>query len=202
MKPWERWALHLLTVGISVSGLLYFWMKYLLAAQDPFSVVNHPWQSAMLEIHLLLAPLIVFLLGMIVHSHVARKLRSKTRSGRRTGVLSLIAFPIMALSGYVLQILSNPAWINAMVVVHLAGSGLFMVSYATHWIVKLKAIQRRGRRQPQPIGIDLQPGGRHKLGTAARHTIGQTGQEQPPLPFDPTLIQPSVSDSHASRLES
>lgn len=148
MSRWERWSLHILTMGITGSGLAYFWMKHLLETDDPFSLVNHPWQPAMLQWHLLLAPLLVFLLGMILNSHIARKLRSNTRNGRRTGLMTLVVFPVMVLSGYLLQVLTDPVWTRAVLVLHLTSGSLFALLYAAHLGVKAReqSLQRRARQ--------------------------------------------------------
>ena len=203
MKRWEQWALHLLTVGISGSGLVYLWMKYLLSAEDPFSLINHPWQPAMLEIHLILSPLLVFLMGMILYSHIARKLRNKTRSGRRSGMLSLICFPVMVLSGYGLQTASDLVWTRALLVAHLVSGALFAATYAAHLVVKLREQSREksGRARVLAVRIGLAPSDGRKLGAAARPAAGQFRHDRHPLPSGPALTQPSASDSHGFRIE-
>ena len=56
MKRWEVWSFHILTMIVTLSGTVYLWMKYLLKTDDPFSVINHPWQPAMLAAHVLTSP--------------------------------------------------------------------------------------------------------------------------------------------------
>jgi len=63
MKRWEAWSFHILTLIVTVSGIVYFWMKYLLKTDDPFSVINHPGQPAMLKTHILAAPLFILRQG-------------------------------------------------------------------------------------------------------------------------------------------
>ena len=55
MKPWERWAFNGLNIVVAITGLAYLYMKYVLPSDDPFAVVNHPWQSSMLSLHVVVA---------------------------------------------------------------------------------------------------------------------------------------------------
>ena len=50
MKRWERWTFNSLTAAVAVTGFIYFWMKYFVESSDPFAVINHPWQTAMLNL--------------------------------------------------------------------------------------------------------------------------------------------------------
>ena len=65
MKRWEILLFHILTIAVAVSGLMFFWMKYLMEIDDPFSIVNHPWQSGMLSVHVIVAPVLVFVTGLL-----------------------------------------------------------------------------------------------------------------------------------------
>jgi len=42
MNRFEVWALHLSTLLVGGTGLIYGWMRYFAEASDPFSLVNHP----------------------------------------------------------------------------------------------------------------------------------------------------------------
>lgn len=134
MTRWEKWSLHLLTLGVSTSGLVYFWMKYFLQSDDPFSLLNHPWQAQTLDLHLLLSPALVFVLGMITRSHVSRKLEKNTPPARRSGLLTLITFPIMVLSGYLPQIVSRRALLDGLLWIHLGSGILFSGTYLVHFV--------------------------------------------------------------------
>ena len=85
MKRWERWAFNLFALAVAASGFAYFWMKYLVETDDPFAVVNHPWQAAMLHLHVLASPPFVLLFGVILNSHIMKKLRAPRMPNRKTG---------------------------------------------------------------------------------------------------------------------
>ncbi|HSR51859.1 MAG TPA: hypothetical protein VLV83_13600 [Acidobacteriota bacterium] len=138
MKSFYRWSLHLLTLGVTATGVLYFWMKYLLESEDPFSIINHPWQNLMLHGHILFSPLLLFVFGVFFNSHVMRKLRNGQPQGRRSGLASLLVFPLMAISGYALQVVTQETVLQAALIVHLVSGGLFALVYLVHLIVGLR----------------------------------------------------------------
>ncbi len=135
MKWWEQWAFNALHGVVAVTGVVYFLMKYVMTAADPFAVINHPWQPAMLALHLLAAPLFIAFFGMLFRSHTVRKLVSPNAANRRSGWMSLISFSAMALSGYLLQVMSSPAWVTAMVWAHVSTSVIFVAGYGLHLVI-------------------------------------------------------------------
>ena len=143
MTRWERWALNLCTLAIAVTGYAYIWMKYALRSDDPFAVVNHPWQGATLDLHLMVAPVLILIFGIVFSSHVRKKLSTPRLPNRKSGLWSLGTFAVMVLSGYLLQVSSNEAWLQAMVVLHIASGAVFSVTYAAHLIISAKLLWAR-----------------------------------------------------------
>ena len=135
MKQWERWSFNGLNIVVAITGLAYLYMKYVLPSDDPFAVVNHPWQSSMLSLHVVVAPFVILLFGIVLRSHIIKKLISNSRPDRRTGWISLISFSTMALSGYLLQVATSFAWLNALVVFHIATSIVFIIGYGAHLVI-------------------------------------------------------------------
>ena len=124
-----------------MTGLAYLWMRYVLVSSDPFSVINHPWQPAMLKIHLLAAPGLILIFGIVFQSHIARKLGSPDRANRRSGWLSLVTFALMTASGYLLQTVTSPTAVQLVWWLHLASSGVFTVGYTTHLLLGLSQLR-------------------------------------------------------------
>jgi hypothetical protein len=147
MKRWERWSFNLASLVIAITGFAYFWMKYLLTTDDPFAVVNHPWQGLMLQVHVLAAPLFILVFGIVLNSHVMKKLRASKLPNRKTGYTSLATFALMVASGYLLQIASSDAWLQGLVAVHVASGAIFSLVYAGHLVASV----RLARRQPTAI---------------------------------------------------
>jgi hypothetical protein len=138
VKPWERWTFGLLSLAVATTGFVYFAMKHFMVSDDPFAVVNHPWQSAMLSLHVLASPPLILVFGMILNGHIMRKLRVPKSANRRSGMTSLITFGAMAASGYLLQVVTNEAALQALVVLHLASGGVFSAAYIAHLLISVR----------------------------------------------------------------
>lgn len=148
MKQWDARAFSATILVVTVTGIAYFFMKYLMDSGDPFAVINHPWEPVMLAAHVLAAPLTILAFGMLFRSHVLKKLRSRRRSARRSGWMSLSSFTVMALSGYLLQVLSDPAWLRIAVWIHVVSSVAFVVAYGAHLVLGWLAERSTERRRP------------------------------------------------------
>jgi hypothetical protein len=148
VSRWEKWSFHLLSLIVSLSGIVFLWMKYFVKNDDPFSVVNHPLQPFMLKLHILAAPFLVLLLGTILSSHISMKLRAGTMPNRRSGVVALFVFPLMTFSGYLLQVVTTPGWRRPVLVLHLGSSSIFIVSYLLHQFISLR-MQKQGALKQQ-----------------------------------------------------
>ena len=149
MNRWEKWSFHSVVLLVSVTGVAYFCFKYLLSTGDPFQVINHPLQPLTLQLHIFAAPPLIFLLGWILRTHVLEKLQSRKRANRRSGMMALILFPLMVVSGYGLQIFTHPFVFQATLVLHLATSTLFAVSYLIHQVINLRMAARKSFRRPR-----------------------------------------------------
>lgn len=134
MTWWERRGFNAAHGVVAVTGVVYFWMKYAMTTDDPFAIVNHPWQPTMLALHVVAAPLFVAFFGMLFRSHSFGKLRSRNPANRRTGWISLLSFAAMALSGYGIQVATTPALIAVCIWSHVAASAVFVVGYGVHLV--------------------------------------------------------------------
>jgi hypothetical protein len=138
VKPWERWTFGLLAFVVALTGFAYFAMKYLVESDDPFAVVNHPWQPTMLHLHVLASPPLILMFGMILNAHVMRRLRLPGTGNRWSGLASLVMFAVMIVSGYLLQVVSNQTALQALVAAHVGSGAVFSLSYVAHLIISLR----------------------------------------------------------------
>jgi tellurite resistance protein TehA-like permease len=143
VRRWERWTFNGLSLAVAATGFAYLWMKYLLQNDDPFAVVNHPWQAGMLDLHVVASPAFILMFGIVFNSHVMRKLRATRLPNRRSGFTSLGTFAAMILSGYLLQVSSDEGLLRALVVLHIASGIVFSASYAVHLVISARLARIR-----------------------------------------------------------
>jgi len=147
MTGFQRWFTNLSTLIVGVSGVVYAWMKYLMTSHDPYSVVNHPLQPWMLDLHVLAAPLLVFAVGMIARDHIIAKLKSNgSRPGRGTGLFAVVCLLPMIATGYLVQVFTGDTPRLVCVVVHLATGAIYLAAFAGHVTVSWRAAARKAGR--------------------------------------------------------
>ncbi len=132
---WLHGSLGLTTV----TGVVFAVMKYFLKSTDEFAVVNHPLQPHLLALHVVVAPLALFILGWTFSNHMLPKYRFGNGKKRRSGVLSMLLIAPMVLSAYLLQIATNESLREAMAIAHWVSSGVFVLGYAVHFVRKPEA---------------------------------------------------------------
>lgn len=132
MSRIEAWLLHLGSLLVGGTGLVYAWMRYFATPADPDAVVSHPWQPMVQHLHVLTAPLLVLAIGALFHSHAWTALRLGVRDGRASGLAMLVAALPMIASGYLLQTAVEPGWRRLWVGIHLVAAGLWIAGHLVH----------------------------------------------------------------------
>ncbi len=132
IRRYEARLLHLATVVVGGTGLVYGYMRYLMKPVDEFSVLSHPWQPHALHLHVLTAPALLFLVGLVWKRHVGDRWQLRTIGRRRTGrAIAVLMLPMTA-SAYLLQVSSSPAARQLWIVVHVVTSILWLIGYGLH----------------------------------------------------------------------
>ncbi len=147
MSRWESWSLHILTALVSVTGIVFFAMKYMMATADPFALINHPLQPAMLDIHILAAPFLILVLGIMYSSHISDKLDTGNKVNRRSGIAMLLSLLPMILSGYLLQVSTSAFLSKLILVLHLVSGLAFAGTYAFHQWKSIRLWRAQSRRR-------------------------------------------------------
>jgi hypothetical protein len=147
MNRLEIWLLHLSTIVLAVTGGVYAYMHYLMKPADPFSVINHPLEPYLLDLHIISAPVLVIAIGIILHSHILFKIENGSRAARKSGLILIPLFLIMAASGYLLQITSGSTnriffW------THLGSGSLWALVYGAHHIASLSVRRMMAASRP------------------------------------------------------
>lgn len=131
-------SLHASMALTTLTGAVFAYMKYFMSGADEFSVVNHPLQPQMLALHVVIAPIALFVLGWVFSSHMLPKYLFGNGQNRKTGVASMILIAPMVLSGYLLQVSTSEALREAMAIAHWVASALFLAIFLIH-LIKPKA---------------------------------------------------------------
>jgi hypothetical protein len=141
----KRWAVvlnHLACAFVGLSGIAYGVMKYFLSGSDLDSRVGHPWQPPMLKVHVLTAPFLVFVLGLVFSGHALARLKGGEDPGRASGAgLLALAAPLI-LTGPLVQVLTGEAARRWTGWIHAALGVVYVVAYAGHLLK---------RRPPAPV---------------------------------------------------
>jgi hypothetical protein len=142
VSRWESWLFATLHALLALTGGLYFWMKYLLGTDDPFAIVNHPWQPLVLAAHVVVAPLGMVAFGIALRSHVLERFTTNGPAGRCSGWIALLGFGVAAGSGYLLQVVDSPAAHRVLVWTHLTTSIVFVFGYCAHVVAGWRLTHR------------------------------------------------------------
>lgn len=147
MSPFERWTLWGSTAVVAVSGFAFLWLKYFVVPEDPYAIVNHPWQPFFLKLHILSAPALVFAVGVVFLRHIWRQFRSGRPGGRRTGLSVLVVLVPMVATGYLLQTVASREALRWLAWVHIAASVAYVLAIGGHQLrtVAVQAAERRAR---------------------------------------------------------
>lgn len=132
MNPFQRWLVWSSSLATGITGVVYWWMEHRMVPTDPWSAVNHPLQPWVLKAHILVAPVMVFAVGLITAPHVLRYLRCGMEAGRTSGRAAMAVFAPLALSGYLIQAVTDDGWLSALAWAHLGLGVLYLAGLAMH----------------------------------------------------------------------
>jgi hypothetical protein len=144
MSPLERWSLHVAAFATAGTGLMDGLLRWFGERAGEFGPEAHPWLGPAQHLHVLVAPLLVFTLGMMVRSHLWPKLHSGSE-GRRTGIGAACLIAPMVFSGVGVQVVTSPVWRSGLGWIHGLGSCAFLLAYFAHL----------ARRAWQPGGLPV-----------------------------------------------
>ena len=134
MKRSEARFLHLAFALVSATGVLYGVLKYFVPARDPDSNMAVPWQQAVLKAHILVAPLLVFGVGLVFSRHALGRFRAGEKQGRRSGISLLSSAAPVVFSGYLIQALTGPTAVRVTGWTHAAMGFLLAAFWLLHGI--------------------------------------------------------------------
>lgn len=139
MTPFQKWLLLGSSAATALTGVVYAWMKYLMTSPEAWSVINHPLEPWMLKAHILVAPVMVFAVGLIATDHVWKHYRTRVRARRRSGLTIMLLLVPMVATGYLIQTITSAGWLQALVIAHLVTGGVYVAGLALHWLIRTPA---------------------------------------------------------------
>lgn len=141
-------GIHLAMSALTATGLMLLWMVFLASPPEvedgEVFAVEQTGQALTTEIHILTGPVLIFLVGLVWGSHVWTRIRNGATARRRTGIALTVLFPLLALSGYLLQVSTNEVLRAILGWGHAFFGVLFAGIYVAHLCV----------RPPPPITIE------------------------------------------------
>lgn len=143
LKKGTKRLLHASTLAIGLTGVAWAWMRYIWDAgpepMDPELLMEwsgvHPREPLTRTLHLLAAPIAVFAVGVIWQGHVAPRVMNPW-ARRRTGLVLVLLFAPMVLSGVLLQTATTAESRNLWVWVHGITGGLWFFGYGAHLMAR------------------------------------------------------------------
>jgi hypothetical protein len=135
MRPFQKWLLIYTSALTGLTGVVYLWMDRMMLPIDEFAVINHPLQPWVLKAHIIVAPALVFAIGLIATDHVWKHYRTRERRARRTGSTAMWVLPPMILSGYLIQATTRPTLLAVVAWTHIATGVLYLAAVAAHQLV-------------------------------------------------------------------
>lgn len=145
MSAFQKWLLWGSSLATTLTGGVYWWMKNRMDPVTEWAVVNHPLQPWVLKAHIVVAPVLVFAVGVISVDHIWKQYQSRVRIGRSSGLTMAWILAPMILSGYLIQAVTLPGWLDALVLVHVVTGALYAMAVLWHHLVFRRRRRVRAR---------------------------------------------------------
>ena len=152
MKPFAKWLVWASSIATALTGVVYFWMDRMMSPVDEFAVINHPLQPLVLKAHILVAPVLVFAIGVIAIDHIWKYFRGTIRRARRTGLGAMWPVLPMVVTGYLIQAVTHATWLEVVAWAHIVGGVAYALGLAAHQVAvrrsRLVTLEMRPKAGP------------------------------------------------------
>ena len=134
-RPFHKWLLVYTSALTGLTGVVYLWMDRMMSPVDEWAVINHPLQPWVLKAHIIVAPALVFGIGLIATDHIWKHYQTKVRRARRTGSTAMWLLLPMILSGYLIQVTTRPTLLAVVTWTHIVAGVLYVAAQAAHQLI-------------------------------------------------------------------
>lgn len=145
MNRFQRRLLWWSTALTAASGVVYAWMKHLLEPLNEWAVINHPLQPLVLKLHIVVAPVMVFAVGLVAVNHIWALWRAGLPRGRQTGMWTAAIFGPLVFTGYLIQAVTWPLPLALLAWSHLGLGILVTGTFVGHRVAVARGLRRRRR---------------------------------------------------------
>jgi hypothetical protein len=145
VNRFQRRLLWWSTVLTALTGGVYAWMKHLLEPLNEWAVINHPLQPLVLKLHILVAPVMVFAVGLVAVNHIWSLWRAGLPRGRQTGIWTALSFGPLVFSGYLIQAVTWPLLLAVLAWTHLGLGVAVTAVFVGHRVAVARGLRKRER---------------------------------------------------------
>jgi hypothetical protein len=156
MNRLEKWAIWGTASLTAVTGLGFFWAKYLASTDDPWAVINHPLQPWFLKAHILVVPLFIFAIGAVSLRHFWAHWANGVLHGRTSGALAALTVAPLILTGYLVQVITHEFLLSLVAITHIVLGMVFVGGMLIHQLFIRRA--RAPRDVEGTIGLHRDSG--------------------------------------------
>lgn len=139
MKKYEKYWFLISFFILLVSGIFYLYFRDVAPMpEDPYSVISSPWQSWMIKIHVLVAPVFIFWVGWVSITHTMNRLKRKIKRGKKTGLINVGLLSFSIITGYLIQVITHESGLVIVSNSHIYISLFCFLMVLVHQVVSEK----------------------------------------------------------------
>jgi len=139
LKTFEKYWFLISFFILLVTGVIFVYFRdFAPKSDDPF-IVSTPWQSWMISLHVVAAPIFIFWLGWISITHTMNRLNRRMKRGKRTGLINVGLLMIAVMSGYLIQVITHEKILIVTSNLHLYISLTAFILVLVHQVISNRA---------------------------------------------------------------
>ena len=165
------------TSGLTgATGTVYFVMDRMMEPVGPWAVVNHPLQPWVLKLHIVVAPALIFSIGLIATEHIWKHYQGRVLRARRTGLATMWMIAPMVVTGYLIQSITQQTLLSTIAWAHIVTGVIYLLGIGLHqWVLRVARANGAGGH----VRIESQPTTRPESGGSAEAPLSATEGYRP-----------------------